>query len=291
MGIRDFFRLLRVEQWYKNIIIFISLIFSFSLLDPNLFYLIFKGFIALCLISSSYYIINDLKDIEKDKNHPEKKNRPLASKKITPKTAIIISILLLNSSLFIAYTLSKMFLIMLSLLFLLSQIYTFFIRNTAFLDIIFISINFVIRAISGTFIIQSPVSSWVILSTFFLSSFLVSSKRTIETSSNFLGRYRKSYQQEDKKVLEILSIISITLVFVFFSVYSILNKNPLLLLSLPVALYIILLFFREIHLNPQKIRNPEKFILEKRTLLAIIVWLIIIISVLYGPNLLKILGM
>jgi len=82
-------------------------------------------------------------------------------------------------------------------------------------------------------------------------------------------------------------MMSITLVFVFFSVYSVLNENPLLLLSLPVAIYIILLFFREAHLNPEKIRNPEKFILEKRTLIAIIIWLIIVVSAFYGPNLLE----
>ena len=285
MGLNDFFRLLRVEQWYKNIIIFISLIFSFNLFNKELFISIFLGFISLCLISSSYYIINDLNDIKKDKSHPEKKKRPLASGKIKHSTAILISFILLNISLLMAYSLSKMFLLMISLLFLLSQIYTFFIRNTAFLDIIFISTNFVIRAISGTFIIRSPVSSWVILSTFFLSSFLVSSKRTIEISSNFSKEYRKSYGPEDKKVLEVLSMMSITLVFVFFSVYSVLNKNPLLLLSLPVAIYIILLFFREAHLNPEKIRNPEKFILEKRTLIAIIIWLIIIVSVFYYPSL------
>ena len=287
MGLNNFFRLLRVEQWYKNIIIFISLIFSFNLFNKELFISIFLGFISLCLISSSYYIINDLNDIKKDKSHPEKKKRPLASGKIKYSTAILISFILLNISLLMAYNLSKMFLLMISLLFLLSQIYTFFIRNTAFLDIIFISTNFVIRAISGTFIIQSPVSSWVILSTFFLSSFLVSSKRTIEISSNFSKEYRKSYGPEDKKVLEVLSMMSITLVFVFFSVYSVLNENPLLLLSLPVAIYIILLFFRESHLNPEKIRNPEKFILEKRTLIAIIIWLIIVVSVFYGPNLLE----
>ncbi len=282
MNVLNLFRLLRVEQWYKNTIIFIAIIFSFNLFNKYLFFLIFLGFLALCFVSSSYYIINDIVDIEKDKIHPEKKTRPLASKKISIFTALIFSLILFDISLFISYLLSKAFLISILCLFLLSQFYTFFVRNLLFLDIIFISINFVIRAISGAFIINEQVSYWVILSTFFLSTFLVSSKRFIEISSDYANSYRPFYNSSNKKVLEYFSVISIACVFIFFSIYSIITEKPLLLLSLPVSIYIVLAFFNTMYSNPEMIRNPEKFIFDKKILIALLIWLLIIIITLYS---------
>jgi 4-hydroxybenzoate polyprenyltransferase len=231
-------------------------------------------------MSSSYYIINDLADIKKDQNHPEKKNRPLASGKISKLSALVISMILFNISLTIAYFLSVYFTISLLSLFILSQAYTFFLKKIAFLDIISISINFVIRAISGTFIINEPVSPWVILSTFFLSAFLVSTKRSLEVSSDYKD-YRSNFNQSDKKVLEYLSIIAITSVFIFFSIYSILVNKSLLLLSLPIALYIILNFLSTISSSPEKIRNPERFIFSPENLIALFLCLIVIVITFY----------
>ncbi len=274
----ELIKLLRVKQWYKNLIIYISLVFSFNLFNLELFILTTPGFISLCLISSSYYIINDIIDIDKDKNHPEKKNRPLASGKISPLVALIISLVLFNLSILIAYKLSNTFLLSVLALYILSQAYTFIIKKIPFLDVITISTNFVIRAVSGTFIINEPVSGWVILCTFFLSMFLVSTKRSMELDYK---KYRPNYSQSDKETFNILSTLSITSVFIFFSIYSILTNKPLLLLSLPVALYIISNFFRKTKTEPEKIRNPEKFILSKENIISLAIWLLIIIIAFY----------
>ena len=145
MHLRDFLKLLRVEQWYKNVVIFIPIIFSFNLFNPGLFFLTILGLVSLCFISSSYYIINDIVDLEKDKNHPEKKNRPLASGRINIFLGLFISLVFLNLSLVLAYFLSPFFLLAVLSLFVVSNFYNFYIRNIAFLDIIFISVNFVIR--------------------------------------------------------------------------------------------------------------------------------------------------
>ncbi|MBU0894631.1 MAG: UbiA prenyltransferase family protein [Nanoarchaeota archaeon] len=285
LQIKDSLRLLRVEQWYKNLIIFISLIFSLNLFNKEFFFLTILGFISLCFISSSYYIINDLLDIKKDQNHPEKNTRPIASGKIKKNPAIITSVVLFVLSLLIASFLGGLFLYSILLLFILSQIYNLDIRNIPYLDIIFISLNFVIRAVSGTFIIKSPVSIWVILITFFLSIFLVSSKRSLEIMMKGIKKYRPNFTSSDKKILEILSIISIACVFVFFSIYSVLNFKPTLLLSVPIALYIVIMFFQNLYNSPEKIRNPEKFIFDKKIILALLFWLIIIIfSFYYLPN-------
>lgn len=277
----DLLKLLRVKQWYKNSVIFISIIFSFNLFNKNLILLSFFGFISLCFISSSFYIINDIVDRKKDRHHPEKKDRPIASKKIGIPLALVSSFVLFGASLLIAYNLSVFFLYSILALFILSLIYSCCVRKILFLDIIFISINFVIRAVSGTFIIDYPVSFWVILSTFFISVFLVSGKRIAELDLAQIGEYRSVYDKSSRKALEYLMILSLTNVFVFFSIYSILTERPALLISLPLALYIAISFFNEIYKNPFLIRNPEKFISKDKNLLAILIWLVILIDALY----------
>lgn len=282
MNVLDLLRLLRVEQWYKNVVIFISIIFSFSLFNGELIFLTFVGFISLCLASSSNYIINDIIDAKKDRYHPEKKKRPLASGRVNILAALFTVLILLNISFLISYIISLNFLFSIIALFILSQAYTFYLKNIAILDIIVISINFIIRAVSGTFIIQYPISPWVILSTFFISLFLVGGKRSVEISFNNSKKYRLSLKGMNKQTLEYISITSIVCVIVFFSIYSILNQNPFLLLSLPAALFIIFHYFNDYRESPEKIRNPEKFIFDKKVLLAIIIWAIILVATFYA---------
>ena len=96
LNLLDYFKLFRVNQWYKNIVIFIPLFFSLQLFNKDLFLNTLIGFFSLCFISSSGYIINDFSDIKKDKHHPEKKNRPLVSKKIKIPVALILSMILVT---------------------------------------------------------------------------------------------------------------------------------------------------------------------------------------------------
>lgn len=277
----DFLALLRVKQWYKNILIFIPLVFSFNLFDINLFLLTSLGFLSLCFVSSSYYIINDLVDIKKDKHHPEKKNRPLASGKISKPKALITSAILFVTSLILASLLSIYFLYSVVILFILSQLYTLYLRNFIFLDIIFISLNFVIRAVSGIFIVKTVISYWVILLTFFISVFLVSGKRELETKIKGIKHYRSSYSEKDADTLSSLSSISVSVMLVFFSLYSILQDKGKLLVSLPISLYILISYIHCKEICPEKIRNPEKFIFDKKIIFAILLWIILIVGLLY----------
>lgn len=280
---KDFFQLLRVEQWYKNTVVFVPLIFSLNLFNKELLLLSILGFISICFISSSYYIINDIKDIKKDKLHPEKKKRPLAAGKIDKLTALLISLIMLIASLLIAIFLPFYFLAATLFLFILSLVYTFLIRDIAFMDLIVISINFVTRAIAGTFAIgyANEISYWIILCTFFIALFLVSVKRCAEISLINIKEYRPHFSVSDKEALEFVAVFSVTALFVFFSIYSILHEKPALLLSLPFALYITFMFFHDLHKNPINVRNPEKFIFQKKIFLSLILWFLIIVMALY----------
>jgi len=283
----DFFNLIRLRQLiFKNSIIVIALIFSIgkfplsSLLGNVLF--IFLGFLCLSLVSASSYVINDIVDYEKDKNHPEKKLRAVASGKISKANAFIVASLFLIIGLVLAAFLSTytslVFLLLVIGLFLVSQFYSFYFREVIFLDIIVISINFVIRAISGVFLIEGgEISYWIILCTFFISMFLVGSKRLTEVNLKEIKKYRESYEKANKNSLLIIIFMSISAFIIFFCVYSILFTRPLLLFSLPVALYVIFLYFNDIYDNPKNIRNPEKFIFSRKVVGLLFLWFLIVV--------------
>jgi 4-hydroxybenzoate polyprenyltransferase len=286
--LRDYLDLIRWKQViFKNSIIVIPLIFSigkFPAQDTlrNVLF-IFLGFIALALMSSFNYINNDLTDIEKDKNHPEKKNRPIASGRIAKKNAFTFSIFLLLISIILAsllsYYSSWYFLACVIFLFFSSLFYSSYFREIVFLDIIIISINFVVRATSGIFLIENgEISYWMILCTFFLSLFLVASKRVSEMELRDIKNYRKNYENVNKNFMLILVAISISCVLIFFCIYSILFGRPILLISLPIAMYTLLLYFNAIYSHPEQIRNPEIFIFSKKTAILILLWIAIAIA-------------
>ncbi|MFH1359334.1 MAG: UbiA prenyltransferase family protein [archaeon] len=275
---------MRISQWYKNTLVFIPLIFSLNFFNLHLFLITFVGFISLSLMSSSYYIINDIKDYKKDQYHPEKKKRPIASGRISRPAAFLLFLILFIDSLLIAYLLSPLFLLAVVILFISSQLYIFYFRNIAFFDIIIISLNFVIRALAGIPLIISLAISppyAIVLAAFFLSIFMVSGKRIAETYIKGLEKYRLSLNKHHKETLNLMAIVSVACTVVFYSLYAFLIEKPLILITLPVAFYLIILYFNSVYHDQEKIRNPEKFILDKKIIISVVVWVVLLLITLY----------
>lgn len=124
--ILEWFRLMRVRQWYKNLVIFLAIFFVGHLFKINELWLTFLGFVSLCFVSSANYIINDFIDLKEDRLHPEKKERTLAAGKVGKVKAMILGMLLLVISLLLAEYLGMYFFYAVIFLFALTQIYSFF---------------------------------------------------------------------------------------------------------------------------------------------------------------------
>ena len=184
--IKDIIKLLRPNQWYKNLLIFIAIIFSKNLLNLSYLKITFQGFVMLIIISSANYIFNDLVDLKKDILNPEKKDRPIASGKISKKLAIILFLSFLVIGLISAYKISlDLFYIVLGIV-LISTLYTLLLKNIVFADLLAISSNFVLRAVSGAVIIDVFISPWLVIGIFFFALFLVTGKRYSEL--NYLNK-------------------------------------------------------------------------------------------------------
>ena len=129
MALTHYINLLRVRQWYKNLVVFLAIFFSANILNRDMIVTTVVAFLALCFVSSTGYIINDLHDRKKDALHPEKQKRPLASGAVKIHTAIILAIITLVLGFYLAAVVGPFFLIATWSLFILTLIYTFLLKK------------------------------------------------------------------------------------------------------------------------------------------------------------------
>ena len=161
-----YLKLIRIKHWIKNILIFLPIICA-GMLNSDSIVKTILGFLSFSLISSFIYIINDIKDIEKDKNHPRKKNRPLASGVVKKHTAIAIAVVMLILSLSITIIINKS-ITDLSLYLLLSYMiiniaYSLGLKNVAIIDVVLLSSGFILRVYYGASLFDIDVSCWLFL--------------------------------------------------------------------------------------------------------------------------------
>jgi 4-hydroxybenzoate polyprenyltransferase len=195
-----YLRLIRVHQWIKNIFVFVPLLFSLNLFAEKYFITAFFAFLVFCLASSAIYVVNDLVDIESDRAHPTKKNRPLPSGEISKQNAVVISSLLLVIVFWLMMYFNYQFILLTVAFVLLNVLYSFWFKNVVLLDVFSIAAGFSLRVLAGAFVIQVPVSSWLLLTTMFISLFLGVMKRRSELVlvSERFNNYQLSAGQNEK---------------------------------------------------------------------------------------------
>ena len=171
-SLRDILRLLRPRQWIKNLAVFAALIFTGELFNPEALFDVTYGFFIFCAISSGIYIINDIFDIDKDRQHPFKKFRPLAHGDVSISLAMGISSALILGSLLWSYLLNPAFFLIAVVYLLLQFSYSAFLKHIAVIDILALAAGYIIRVFAGEIIsgFHNPV--WLLLTTISLSLFL-----------------------------------------------------------------------------------------------------------------------
>lgn len=181
MKLFQYLRLLRPLQWIKNIFVFGPLFFSNSLLDLELLLKATSTFGAFCFISSSIYCLNDIRDVESDKFHPDKRFRPIASGIVSTKEGyylLLLCIFLSTMVLFLSNIDNKTFVYVVLFFYLLMNIaYCFNLKQYSIIDVLVISVGFVMRVQVGGLAINVWISHWIILMTFLLSLFMAFAKR------------------------------------------------------------------------------------------------------------------
>ena len=218
-----FGRLIRPEHWIKNLLVFVALFFSFSF-DRNAFYQATLAFIAFSLFASSIYIINDIFDKEKDRLHPLKRKRPIASGKIRIWQAIIIALVLIVLAVLLSYFISEKLLLIGIVYFVLNLSYSISLKHIPIVDTMIVALGFVLRVMAGAYAIDVSISHWLLLCTFFISLFLAFGKRKHEMSILDLQgerKHRKSIAEYTEGFISQMLAITAGISVVFYSLYTI----------------------------------------------------------------------
>jgi len=175
--LKNYIDLMRPSQYFKNLFIFAPLFFGLKITNIELLLSTFVAFLSFSLIASAVYIFNDYHDVEEDKLHPTKKNRPLASGSISKKAALLLMLMLLLVGLCIFSLLGRQMLYIVFVYLVINIAYTIKLKHVAIIDVFIIAIGFVLRLFIGSAVTNIELSMWIILMTFLLALFLALAKR------------------------------------------------------------------------------------------------------------------
>jgi 4-hydroxybenzoate polyprenyltransferase len=288
-ALRDLWQLVRPTQWSKNLVVFAALIFAKHLFNGRDVVLVTIGFVSFCLTASAAYVINDLRDCERDRQHPLKALRPLPAGRVRRSTASALAVALLATGLAMALVLQLRFGTLVVLYFVLQIAYTFWLKEVVILDVMAIAAGFVIRAAAGGVVIAVPVSPWLIICTFLLALFLGFSKRRHELIL-LEGRatdHRASLKEYSPYFLDQMIAVVTASTVVAYAIWTVSPEireklgTEKLYLTIPFVLFGI---FRYLYLVHQREEggNPTQLLLSDRPLLVdVLLWIITAAVLLY----------
>lgn len=232
---KNYIKLIRVKHWIKNLLIFIPMFFS-KQIDLNNILTTLIGFFAFSFVASFIYIINDIRDVEKDKLHETKKNRPIASGKVSIKSASIFSVIIIGLAIILSLFARKNYLSFILLLtyLLINMYYSFGGKNIAIVDVILLSTGFVLRVYYGASLINVKVSDWLFLTVLNASLFLGFGKRKKELLNNKSSRGVLKFYNEN--FINQFMYLCLGLTIVFYSLWAI--EYDYMVITIPVLMTI-----------------------------------------------------
>jgi 4-hydroxybenzoate polyprenyltransferase len=232
-------KLLRMRQWLKNLMLFFPPFLGGTFFSDCLVPQALLPFISFCMVSSSTYIINDIFDQDKDRRHPEKRTRPIASGRVSSTTALTAAAVLLIGGAVLAKLISVTFLLYLLAYVAVSIAYSSKLKDIVLVDIFCISTGFLLRLLAGGAAFNVAISEWLFLSVFLLSVFLSTGKRLAEKQrlGDAAHHHRKALLVYPQGFLEGTLYMTGSSVLVTYTMYVISRHSPLLLYSVPLCCF------------------------------------------------------
>lgn len=282
---------MRPKQWVKNGFVFIPLLFDVKLFKPTYLLPTLAGFVLWCLVAGTVYIINDLAGAEKDRLHPKKRNRPIASGQLSPSIALTAAVVIPLVALPLAALLDPFFGAIMASYFALQIAYSLWLKQVVILDVLLISAGYVLRVASGVPLVEAErFSPWMYVFTTMLALFLALGKRRGELVllKENADSHRPSLQEYNLPLLdEMMSIVTASIVVTYaFYTFSAPNlpANHTMMLTIPFILYGIFRYLYLIH-SKGVTAAPDEIVLKDRPLqVDILLWGLTVILVLYLNN-------
>lgn len=280
---------MRPRQWVKNLFVFGALVFDRRLDEPEAVLATVAGFVLLSAVSSSVYLLNDLADLEADRAHPVKRNRPLAAGQLPESLGWTAAAVLVLASLLAGYTLNPVFGAILTGYLVMNLLYSYWLKHLPIIDVFVLAAGFVLRVGAGVALI-SPVerfSPWLYVCTTLLALFLGFGKRRAELSllRESANSHRRVLEGYSLALLDELLVIASASTIMAYSLYTFsaenLPDNHLMMLTIPFVMYGLFRYLHLIHVEG-KGGAPEEMVLRDRPLQAtIVLWGLASAAVLY----------
>lgn len=278
-----YLKLIRVKHWIKNFLIFLPLIFSKNINIANII-LVILGFISFSLASSAIYIINDIKDKEKDSKHPTKKNRPIASGAISVNNALLVMVILLLMTIGILIYLSlDNYFISLYIIgyILLNIMYSMKLKNIPLLDVTILALGFLIRVLYGGALINVEVSSWLFLTVLSISFYLGLGKRRNELKvQEKVGNTRNVLKYYNKEFLDKNMYMCLCMTIIFYSLWCQDLNYEYIMWTVPLVILICMKYSLNIESNSSG--DPVEVVFKDKVLIVLgLVYALSLIIILY----------
>ncbi len=281
-------RTMRPRQWLKNVIVFAALVFDGKLFAPDLFARTAMIFVAFCLLSSSVYIINDLVDMEKDRQHPRKRMRPLASGQVLPQVAIVAAGVLAVVAIGGAFWLDVWAGVVLLVYLAQNVAYSFWLKNIVILDVMVLALGFLLRVLAGVVVVQvDNFSPWLYICVTLLALFLGFGKRRHEIVLLEAGAasHRAILSEYNLPLLDQIISMVVTATLVSYTFYSFDATTALahskMLLTVPFVFYMLARYLYLVHVKRLG-GAPDELLIEDRPLLInSILWAVAVVVLIY----------
>ncbi|MCS7282751.1 MAG: decaprenyl-phosphate phosphoribosyltransferase [Anaerolineae bacterium] len=279
---------MRPKQWAKNVFVFAPLVFDVKLFHPIYLTRTVAGFLLLCLVSGAVYLINDLVDIEKDRQHPRKRNRPLASGRLSPRLAIAAAAILILLGLPAGFLLHPAFGGILLVYLALQIAYSFYLKNLVIIDVLALAAGFVLRVAAGIPLVDAErFSPWIYTCMGLLALFIGFAKRRHELAlmGANANAHRESLAEYNLPLLDQLITIVTAATLVSYSLYTFsapnLPPNHLMMLTIPLVLFSVFRYLYLVHVKGMG-GEPEEIVLRDRPLQAgVLLWGLAVVLILY----------
>ena len=282
---------LRPRQWVKNLFVFAGVIFSQQMLTP-LAWTALGAFVIFCGLSGAIYLFNDVVDAERDRLHPSKRLRPIASGALSRTTAVVFGVLLLAGGLAAAFWIGVSFgLVALGYGALLTA-YSLWLKHIVILDVLTVATGFVLRAVAGAVAVEAEISGWLLICTILIALFLALGKRRHEyrSLSRDASAHRPILAEYSESFLDqMISVVTASTV----TAYALYTMSPetvakfhtrLLPLTLPFVLYgifryLYLLYRRDLGGNP-----ADLLVTDRALLFDALLWMLATFAIIYGSR-------
>jgi len=286
--LKNVLRTMRPRQWPKNAFLFAALVFDRQLLSPEPLLRAMSGFVLLCLASGLVYIINDLVDLPHDRQHPVKRKRPIASEKLSVRSARAAAAVLAALTLAGSLALDLRFALIVAVYVVSNLLYSFWLKHIPIIDVFVVASGFVLRVAAGVVLLTvERFSPWLYVCTTLLALYLGFGKRRAEMVllADGANAHRKVLDGYTIPLLDSLIIIVSGTTIVAYSLYTFsapnLPGNHLMMLTIPFVIYGIFRYLLLIHVEDAG-GAPEEMILTDRPLLStFLLWGLSVVAILY----------